>query len=70
MSLVWNVLDVNEHVSNKSHKAEGLGRNPCRNKKGSLSLGSYQAAENSVFSVPREVRSNICYPIRASIQLL
>jgi hypothetical protein len=34
-----------------SHKAKGLGRNRCRNKKGSLSLGSYQAAKNSVFSV-------------------
>jgi hypothetical protein len=42
-----------------SHKAKGLGRKRCRNKKkGSLSLGSYQAGENSVFSVLREVRSN------------
>jgi len=51
-------FDVNKHMSNISHKAKGLDRNRCRNKKGSLSLGSYQAAKNSVFSVLREARNN------------
>jgi hypothetical protein len=33
LSLVWNILDVNKNISNMSHKAKGLGRNRCRNKK-------------------------------------
>jgi len=33
LSLVWNVLYVNNHISNMSHKAKGLGRIHCRNKK-------------------------------------
>jgi hypothetical protein len=48
--------NVNKHISNMNHRAKGLDRKRCRNKK--ISLGSYQAAKNSVFNVLREVRSN------------
>jgi hypothetical protein len=48
-----------------SHKAKGLSRNGCRNKKGLLSLGSYQAAKNSLFREARsqKQRLHICYLI-------
>jgi hypothetical protein len=29
LSLLWNVLDVNKHMSNMNRKAKGLGRNNC-----------------------------------------
>jgi hypothetical protein len=33
MRCLWNVLDVNQRISNMSHKTKGLGRNRYRNKK-------------------------------------
>jgi hypothetical protein len=49
---------ISKLTSSMSHKAKELGRHCGRNKKESLSLGSYQAMENSVFSVLRGTKSN------------
>jgi hypothetical protein len=32
MRRLWNVPDVNQHITNMSRKATGSGRNLCRNK--------------------------------------
>jgi hypothetical protein len=52
-----------------SHKIKGLGRNLCRNKKGSLSLGSHQAAKNSVFSVAHLLLNKSEYPDIVTVKL-
>jgi len=57
-----------------TYKAKGLDRNRYRNRKKLLSLGNYQAAKHSVFSVLREARSNgqrdIYHLDTGSIQIL
>jgi hypothetical protein len=58
LPLVWNVLHVNKHISNMSHKVKGLDYNRYRKKKGSLSLGNYQAAKNSVL---REDKATVAH---------
>jgi len=45
LSLVWNVLDVNKHTSNISHKANELTIAIVAETKASLLLGGCQAAK-------------------------
>jgi len=67
MRCLWNVLDVNKHISNMSHKAKGLDRN--RNKKRSLSLGSYASGEKQRLQCPARSQKQQLL-VRASIQIL
>jgi len=67
--LVSNVLDINKHTSNMSHKANELIVAIVAKTEESYRLAVTKRQKNCALSVLRETRNNlhICYLIRASI---
>jgi hypothetical protein len=52
---------ISKLVSSVNYKADGLGRDRCRNKERSLLLGNNKRQKISVFSVPRSEKLTIVH---------